>query len=1061
MIGWYMVRYLGIDIGSTSINCVVIDEKNNILFELPYRRHFSLFSETVVEVLEEIYNRFSPEEIHSVSFTGSNGRRFSEALGAPFYWDPQAQCEGVLAFHPEARAVISFGGQDAALLLINEREVERYLLNSSCAAGTGSFIEVQALRMFETAVKSRGIDGPEEMIEEALRLFIEEGETSTQPVPIATRCTVFAKTDIIHWSNANKPRSDIIAGIIRGLVHTYVSDLVKDTAVPADTTVLVGGGALNPLLVRFFKKQFPGLLPAAHPYATQAFGAARLAGKAVIHNKVVPEDIKKMSHKDTIARTGPLSREFSPIDEIPLSGAAQTQALKTGELYLGIDVGSTTTKCALLSFRGPQPELIHKEYIKTEGRPIEAAKSLLRTIYKQFGDGIELSGSTATGSGRYPVGQFVGADYIINEITAHALAAVRAFPKTDTVFELGGQDSKYISLKNGYPVDFNMNKICSAGTGSFLEEMAEKLEIDIIEKFETKALLSEAPVKLGDRCTVFMESGVASAQQQGAEIEDVCAGLALAVAENFINRVVEMRRIGEHIMFLGGPSRNRAVVGAFRNITGADLFVPAHSEVFGAIGAAFYAREHTTREHTNRSRRSRFRGFGIVDEKLTYTERVCTVPDCSNSCTLQVYKLPDHSGPEDEETGPARPRGAKTLIFGDRCGRYEPGPPGVSKGENYFTLREKIFSGAVEDRKHGSDLTCNNLRGTTVILPAHLFMHQFGPLFHRFFLELGVTPVWQRNTTAEMIDRGINITPPGFCFSKIVSTGHIACAVKQMQKHEKCFLEKCFLWIPTMIDMPVEEEDEPGMFCPWTQASYYTLQHHLGTTDKRNILSPVIHLNAPFREIVQELHSGLKPVFSVSRSRVARALSSAFSYQEQFEHDVAAQWSKVIEPALADAPAMVVVGRPYMLYDTELNLHIGREIARLGAAAIPMDFLPIKHVSVMGDYHNMYWGQGARIIRAVRFCALHPNLFPVVISNFGCGPDSFLSKYVEEEMEKQGRKPLLEIELDAHSARAGMVTRLEAFFDVITSYYNLGSTRSRSTGASAKAKRAQWQYQEV
>jgi predicted CoA-substrate-specific enzyme activase len=1051
-----MAKHLGIDIGSTSINCVIIDENNSILYELPYRRHFSLFSQTLVAVLEEIYSRFSPEEIDSVSFTGSNGRRFSEALHTPFYWDPQAQCEGVLTFHPDARTVISFGGQDAALLVVKSGEVDRYLLNSSCAAGTGSFIEVQALRMFETAVRNRGIENQEEVIEEALRLFIEEGASSDSPVPIATRCTVFAKTDIIHWSNANKPQADIIAGIIRGLVHTYVCDLVKDTAIPAANTVLVGGGALNPLLVRFFKEQFPGLIPASLPFSMQAFGAARLAGKSNTRSRVMPEDIKRMAHNDTIARTGPLLKEFSSIDETIKprtlrNGAQPDGAVRTGELYLGIDVGSTTTKCALLSFRGPQYEIIHKEYIKTEGKPIESAKSLIRTINEQFGDGIAFAGVTATGSGRYPVGQFIGADYIINEITAHALAAVRAFPETDTVFELGGQDSKYISLKNGYPVDFNMNKICSAGTGSFLEEMAEKLEIDIIEEFETKALLSGAPVKLGDRCTVFMESGVASAQQHGAEIEDICAGLALAVAENFINRVVEMRKIGEHIMFLGGPSRNRAVVGAFRNITGVDIFVPAHSEVFGAIGAALYAREHKTHGPLPRAGRSRFRGFGIVDEELAYTEKVCTAPDCSNSCTLQVYTL---TGPRGDE-GPEGPDdGKKTLIFGDRCGRYEPGPPGVSKGENYFKLREELFNRSIADQESREKSRRNNLRDTTVILPAHLFMHQFGPLFHRFFLDLGFTPVWQRKTTAEMIDRGTNITPPGFCFSKIVSTGHIAHAAEQVRERDNCFL-----WLPTMIDMAGQEEGEPGMFCPWTQASFFTLQHTLGITDNPNILSPVIHLNASFRELARELHSGLKQIFPFTRNRVARALSAALTYQKQFEQDVSGQWSKLIEPALGDSPAMVVVGRPYMLYDPELNLRIGREITRLGTAAIPMDFLPLGHISVMSDYHNMYWGQGARIIRAVRFCASHPNLFPVVISNFGCGPDSFLSKYVEEEMEKQGRKPLLEIELDAHSARAGMVTRLEAYFDVITSYYDLNSNRPRP--ASSKSEKAQWQYQEV
>lgn len=1038
--------HVGIDIGSTSTQAVVIDRNNQIIYQWPYRRHSGLIIPSLLEPLRDVYMEIGQESIASVSFTGNNAKRLAESLSAPFYWDAPAQVEGVTRSIPSIDAIISFGGQDAALLLLKGGELDTYILNSACAAGTGSFIDVQAVRMFESKIKDEGITDPTVMIERALSLFIETGTASHDPVTIATRCTVFAKTDIIHWGNAGKPQKDIIAGIMKGLVNTYMTDLVGDAEVTGGSTVIIGGGCLNPMLVAFFKEQFPALVVPEHAFALQAFGAALLSRKKQVRNAVELEEIEHAAVRQGIKRTKTLHLERAVLEEKPDGNLeiADIKSKKAPAVYLGIDIGSTTTKCVLLQNESTPGSyrITHKQYIKTEGRPIEAVKRLLASIRVRFGESLSLHGVATTGSGRYPVGRFIGADHIINEITAHALAAVHADPFVDTVFELGGQDSKYIFLKNGNPVDFNMNKICSAGTGSFLEEMAEKLKIGIEGEFQEKALAATAPVQLGDRCTVFMESGIASTQQQGASLEDICAGLALAVGHNYINRVVENRRIGERIMFLGGPSRNKAVVAAFEAITGATITVPANSEVFGAIGAALYARNRA--DHYP-EKKTAFRGLSIYNEELSYTERICTVRTCSNECKLQVYSIESEGETRDHtDNGDGKRSTTIELIFGDRCGRYEPGPPGITRAANFFHTRRRYFESAIQDRE-------GETSKPGIILPGHLYMHQYGPLFHTFFESLGFKPEWQLETTEEMIRLGTKVTPSNFCFSKIVSTGHLAVALQSIRERKNTYV-----WLPVTVDMPVEESRESGMFCPWTQATYFTLKHPFHLENQERVLHPVIHLRESTARIAKELRRNLGAFFGFRVRMIQTALDRGFAAQNRFERQLHRVWTEEIEPGLERNPAIVVVGRPYMLHDTTLNLRIGAEISRLGITAIPMDFLPTSDIPLYDVYPNMYWGEGAEILRAVLYCAKHPNLFPVIISNFGCGPDSFLSKYIEDILEKQAKKPFLEIELDAHSARAGMVTRLEAFHDVIRSYQ-----KAHSEIAQKNMVEDSWQYQKT
>ena len=344
---------------------------------------------------------------------------------------------------------------------------------------------------------------------------------------------------------------------------------------------------------------------------------------------------------------------------------------KRPPVYLGIDIGSTTTKYALIL---EDREIVHKAYVHTQGKPIEVTQNLLKIIRDEFGNRIDLRGVATTGSGRNVVGDFLNADLIIDEITAHARGAVEIDPTVDTIFEIGGQDSKYISIVNTHPLDFDMNKVCAAGTGSFLHELANKYGINIVGEFQEIALSSDRPVKLAERCTVFMESDLVSYHQKGVPKKDLIAGLCYAIVYNYLNRVVGKRRIGERVMFLGGPSLNKGVVAAFEDVLGRALVVPKHREVLGAFGAAVSLQEKMVAEQKTTAM---FRGLeSAIDDRMDFNEKVCEAdPACHNQCKLKIY---DFDG--------------RRSVWGGECGRYEVFRGSGRKEQNFFDLRDEIWS---------------------------------------------------------------------------------------------------------------------------------------------------------------------------------------------------------------------------------------------------------------------------------------------------------------------------------------------------------------------------------
>jgi predicted CoA-substrate-specific enzyme activase len=1006
--------WAGIDVGSVSLNCAVINPSREIVRELRYRRHLGKVEEGVVELIKELQERFGRGKLRSVSFTGSHGQQLAGKLGAFYEFETICQVAGALHLAPDARTIISMGGQQTALFQIGQHEggwdLEHFNSNGPCASGTGSFIDQQAERLAASLYFGEK-DAEQNDIDKILADFIELGLTSENPAHVACRCTVFTKSDMIHLQNKGERLEDIIFGLHTGNARNYMSTIVGNRTLQAPV-LFIGGLSLNRLQVKAFHNYFPGMVVPPLSTSVGALGAALLALKAGSEHGVDIERLEALALAETLpVPTAPrltlTKSTFSDTQEIVVM-----PRWHINKVYLGIDIGSTSTKYALIN---EKREIIHKNYVPTQGRPIEVTQRLLREMRSEIGDRIEIVGAATTGSGRIVVGDFLDVDLIIDEITAHARGAVEIEPAVDTIFEIGGQDSKYISIVNTHPLDFDMNKVCAAGTGSFLHELASKYGLNIVREFQDLALSSHRPVKLAERCTVFMESDLTAYHQRGVPNEDLMGGLCYAIVHNYLNRVVGRRPIGRSVMFLGGPSLNKAVVAAFEIVLGRGLILPAHREVLGAYGAAIGVQE---RMQSGQLSTTHFRGLGkVIDEPMEFIEKVCISDStCHNLCKLKIYNFD-----------------GRRSVLGGECGRYELRKSGSEKKEDFFALRQEIWKthlAGVNGELGEEPLLEVNGRPTVGIQRA-LYGHQTAILWSHFFDQLGFEPVLSPPTNAGISEAGIESTMSETCYPAKVSQGHV-----------KALLGKTtYLFLPTMITMATVEPAEVGYYCPIVQSNSYMVR---GSYDinRSSLLNPVIHLKYNPNTLAVEIAEQIGPQLGASRRAIREALSYALDRQEQFVRELQRKGEEILTDLCLDEPVVLVTGRPYNLYDERLNLKLGHNLAKAGLTALPMDFINVTSVD-LSDFSSMYWGLGAQILRTAKLIRERPQYFGLHLTNFGCGPDSFIEHFYKHVMED---KPYLILELDEHTAVAGVMTRLAAYKNVIDNTLQKESLTSKSDG---------------
>jgi len=991
--------YAGVDAGSVSVNCIVISRNKNIVYEAPYMRHLGKVDETFVSCIKDVYRSLGEENIKCISFTGSHGKKLSEKLNAFYEYETISQVKGALFIKPDTKTIIGMGGQDTSVAQINFRngkwELGFFNTNGPCASGTGSFIDQQAERL-ATALYESGKQASRNHVDKILFDFIQLGLKSTSPSSVACRCTVFTKSDMIHLQNKGERLEDIIYGLHTGNARNYISSIVSNRKLE-EPILFIGGLSLNALQIKALRSYFQGLI--IPPYSTSigALGVALQSleqGKENRANLAILEERDKVSFLPMPAGARLVMKKTS-FQESHNAGLRDIN--RKTKAFLGIDIGSTTTKYALIN---EKKEIIHKCYVPTQGKPIETTQRLLTSLFEQIGTQTEIAGVATTGSGRNVVGDFLNADLVIDEITAHARGAVEFDPDVDTIFEIGGQDSKYISISNARPLDFDMNKVCAAGTGSFLHELANKYGINIVNEFQDIALSSERPVLLAERCTVFMESDLMTCHQKGANKNDLMAGLCYAVVYNYLNRVVGKRRIGEKIMFLGGPSLNKGVVAAFENILGKGLILPCHREVLGAFGAAVMVLEKMHAKTDCMA--SRFRGFAdAVNDRMDNTEKICSADAaCHNKCKLKIYNF-----------------NGRKSIWGGECGRYDVREENKTKKEDLFKIRDMIWQthmkGVYEEVREEPLMEADGM--PTIGMQRALYGIHTSIFWAHFFDRLGYRLVLTPPTNQRSSAAGIERILVEACYPMKVSHGHADMLMGKTR----------FLFLPAMVDMQ-SKEPERGYYCPMIQSNSYMLRSALGIKGEQ-VLSPVIHMRHDPDTLALEIYEQIKGRLDTDRARVITSVNHALKKQQQFNEELRSTGRKTMEKLRDDEPLIVVTGRPYVLYDERMNMRIGRNLSRMGLPAMPMDFLdlPSKDLS---DFPSMYWGLGASILKASKFVQKTPNCFGLHLTNFGCGADSFIEHFYKYIM---GEKAYLILELDEHSAAAGVMTRLEAFRNVI------------------------------
>ncbi len=976
--------YVGIDIGSVSANTVVLDEHKNILEE-HYTRTKGEPLETSVVLLNQIIKKYGFSSIKLVAATGSGGKLIAPFIGAGFTNEVIAQAKATEVFHPEVRTMIEMGGQDAKLIFLapegeaGKLRIADFQMNSVCAAGTGSFLDQQAYRLNLT-------------IEEFGHLALK----SKNPPRVAGRCSVFAKSDMIHLQQTATPDYDIVAGLCYAVARNFKATIGKGKDFIAPVS-FQGGVAANLGVRKAFKDVLEldekDYIVPAHYASMGALGALFTcleSGKGIGKFKGVAELEAYISSGRKNERS--LEKLSRPLKHPSMNETSAGYPLEKGkktECYLGVDVGSTSTNVILID---KDLKLVTKRYLATAGRPLEAVRKGLLEVSDECGEYVDVIGVGTTGSGRYLSGDFIGADIIRNEITAQATAAAVIDNEVDTIFEIGGQDSKYIALKDGVVVDFEMNKVCAAGTGSFLEEQAERLGISIKGEFSNLALGCSNPPPMGERCTVFIESDMVHYQQRGVEKDGLVAGLSYSIVQNYLNRVVGDRRIGNKIFFQGGTAANLGVVAAFEKVTGKPITVPEHHDVTGAIGAAILAlREMAPKQKT------KFKGFDLSRKKYELQSFECR--DCSNVCEIRKVVM----------------EGEAPLYYGGRCEKYD-----VKRGDknnahlpDLFKDREKILFSTYTGKVAGKD-------APVIGVPRMLFIYEMYPFWKAFFDNLGFRVQLSSPTNKEIIKNGIERIVTETCFPVKVAHGHVNELIDKGVKK---------IFLPSIVNFrPAKEGHQFTQLCPYVQTIPYLSKSAFDF--KKNgieVLAPVFHFNQREAGLKKEFHEFGKTL-GKDRSSVDKALKAALAAWDEFGDRLLKRGKEVLDSLKEQDTALVIVGRAYNTADSGINLELPQKLRDMGTIAIPYDMLPIDSVIDEALAKDMYWKSGQRILAAAKLVKDDTRLFAVYITNFGCGPDSLITHFYKDA---SAGKPFLQLEIDEHSADAGAITRCEAFLDSI------------------------------
>ena len=1010
----FPVAALGLDIGSVSLHAAIVDGRGEV------KRSFSLpLKGRPRAALSAALERMSPvvgDQAVAVGVTGTGQDLLSSIPGVCFGNEIIATSLAASKLAPSARCLIEVGGHFSKWIpLDDEGEILDCSLNELCAAGSGAFVEQQAARLGLT---------PAEL--GALAADAATGAT------VAGRCSVFAKSDMIHLQQKGTPVAEIAYGVCLALVRNFGATVLKgrDATPPV---ALIGGAAANRGLVRAFREVLglgeADLMVAEHYDVFGAVGAALSAAsgaREALTMEVLSHQASEATRKRTHTR-GVLTRLPACENEASRSEGIPEPDRVEGEVFLGVDVGSVSTDFALID---KNCDVLAGVYLPTRGQPITVMEEGLAKLKDKIGSSAKVLAAATTGSGRHLAEQFLQADVARNEITAQLRSTCHYFPEVDTIFEIGGQDSKYISVKDGSIDDFAMNKICAAGTGSFLEEQAVRLGLNVIGEFEREALKSNSPIDLGSQCTVFMDTEVIHAQRRGAAVEDVAAGLAYAIARNYLEKVVGNRPVGAHVVFQGGVASNRAVVAAFKQLLGRKVRIHPYNCLSGAIGAALIAREMYLKAPCETS----FLGFeGCGDYRLTSFE----CQRCPNMC--EVTKIE---------------RRGQVAFFGDVCERYTSGLADTKASEKHQDLcaeREDILHGCVARVElagsseaepnvverllgrgplqvfgsHGSGPRPEAIepRGTIGIPRASLYFELF-PLWASMFKRLGYDVVDSGPSTKELLAKGIRKLSAEACLPVKLAYSHALELVGR---------DLDYIFLPSIVDLSAPfGSPEICSTCPYTQALPFMVRSAV----EARFLIPQINMSVEMDGIPEGLEV-LAGELGVEKRRLRAAYQTGKETFLEFKEALLRRGDEILASELDWAA--VLIGKPYNIYDPFLNLNLVRHLTKMGVTVIPYELVARVGSNRLDEsWDSLPWRFNRDYIKVALTTCADTRLYPIVVSNFGCGPDAFTVKHLERIL---AGRPSLFLEFDEHRGEAGLVTRLEAFADEVAAHVAKGNAR--------------------
>ena len=940
---------LGIDVGSTTVKTVIIDEKKNIIYS-EYQRHFSKVRETVKTQLEAVQEKY-PNDTFKICMTGSAGLGLATGAEIPFVQEVNSAFIAVKERIPDADAVIELGGEDAKIIFLTGGVEQR--MNGSCAGGTGAFIDQMATLLGVTVTE------------------MDNMSLCAQKVyPIASRCGVFAKSDIQPLLNQGAKREDICASIFQAVVDQTVSGLAQGRII--EGKVLFLGGPLS--FLKGLRKAFVDTLglkegeTAVFPKEAPVFvalGCALFAFNS--HDDFTIESvIKKIENAKTgngIVTGQPLFNSKAEYEEFILRHKkcdleyADLHTYK-GNAYLGIDAGSTTTKLILIT---EDCRILYQHYSSNKGQPLDRVADKLKKIYSEMNPEIKIAGSAVTGYGEDLIKAGLSIDFGIVETVAHFKAASYFCPEVDFIIDIGGQDIKCFKIKNHSIDSIMLNEACSSGCGSFIQTFALALGYDIAD-FASLGLFAENPVDLGSRCTVFMNSSVKQAQKDGATVEDISAGLSSSIIKNAVYKVIRAKspeELGKNIVVQGGTFLNDAVLRAFEMEMGRNVIRPAISGLMGALGAALYAKEKIKGNSSIISKE-------ILDN-FSYTSKSAQCGGCTAKCGLNIITFAD----------------GRKFISGNRCERGA-GKAVNSENESLYDFKYKLLLSMFEQHVENPK--------AKVGLPLALNFYELIPFWKTLFNELGFETVISDESSRDIYYLGQHTIPSDtVCYPAKLTHGHIESLLNKNVD---------FIFYPCMSYNIDEGESDNHFNCP--VVAYYPelLIANNPRLNSDNFIYPYMDLNRE-KNVTSVMYEILKK-YGIKKPQVKQAVKKSYEKLADYRNEIFNRGNQIISKARENGQKIIVLsGRPYHI-DKEINHGIQKLITSLGMAVVSEDA-----VFQYGHYPNPgvlnQWSYHARLYRAAQYVTTQPDMQLVQLVSFGCGIDAITTDEVREILESKGK----------------------------------------------------------